>query len=519
VTLLRAVLDTLLREDFHGIRSQGSVVDGRLRFSTVSIPVRPDGFLCDIAVAEPEVECDGRVLTDLESVLALFREWVEPDDVGGFDAFVTECRDAQTAADLQRAHRATALRRIGCRPRTGMAGGLGYDTLAAHVGHPVYPTGLARQGITPADQLRYAPEYHPTFTLRWAGIPAAAVTCAGTLPHWWPTGDDLGMTGDVLPFPVHPLAGQGPDWLTVAPTLSMRTVAVLADPGTHIKLPLPTSTLGLRNRRTIKPGTLVDGAVVGRLLAAVLAREPRFADRVLLADEQTYAHANDEMLTFLVRRYPALDSADVVPLAALPACSVLDELADRYFGGDRTALLTGYLELLLDFQVTLLLRYGIALESHQQNMSLVLDRVAGRTRIRLLLKDNDGPRLRADRLPPARAADLALLDDRRILVDDTEPLIDVFTTITLHLCAAAIVFGANGIDRRLVPDLLAAAIERHPASADRRLLVANTLAADRLPVKAMVTAGTLLTKQRSGAADINKFYLRCGPNYLTNRST
>jgi hypothetical protein len=39
------------------------------------------------------------------------------------------------------------------------------------------------------------------------------------------------------------------------------------------------------------------------------------------------------------------------------------------------------------------------------------------------------------------------------------------------------------------------------------------LEAERLPVKAMVTAGTLLSKQRSGAADINKFYTS-GPNYL-----
>ncbi|HEX5406078.1 MAG TPA: IucA/IucC family protein [Pseudonocardiaceae bacterium] len=514
MTLLRAVLDTLLREDFCGMRTRGSVVDGWLRFRDCAIPVRPDGFLCDIAVAEPMVEYDGRQVTDLDSVLALFRCWVEPDDVGGFDAFVTECRDARATMALQQAHRVTVPH------RPGMAGSLRYDTLAAHVGHPVYPTGLARQGIAPADQLRYAPEYHPTFGLRWMGIPAAAVTSAGTLPDWWPTPDDLGLTGDVVPFPVHPLAGAGPEWLTVAPTLSMRTVAVLADPDTHIKLPLPTSTLGLRNRRTIKPGTLVDGAVIGRLLAAVLAREPRFADRILLADEQTYSHANDELRTFLIRRYPTgLDPADVVTLAALPACSVPDDLADRYFAGDRTALLTEYLTLLLDFQVTLLLRYGIALESHQQNISLVLDRVTGRTRTRLLLKDNDGPRVRADRLPPDLTDDLALLDDQRVLVAHTEPLIDVFTTITLHLCAAAIVFGTGGIDRRLVRDLLVAAIDRHPDSADRRLLVANTLAADRLPVKAMVTAGTLLTKQRSGAADINKFYLRSGPNYLTNRST
>jgi siderophore synthetase component len=203
--------------------------------------------------------------------------------------------------------------------------------------------------------------------------------------------------------------------------------------------------------------------------------------------------------------------------------AVTTDLADRYFGGDRLALLAGYLAPLLDFQTTLLLRYGMALESHQQNVSLVL----GQDRIRLLLKDNDGPRLRVDRLhaafdgatPPD--ADPALLADRRILVTDTEPLIDLFTTITLHLCAAAVVFALPSEDHRhglaMIRDLLAAAIERHPPGDDAKRLRAATLDADRLPVKAMVTAGTLLTKERSGATDINKFYLRDGPNYLSAR--
>jgi siderophore synthetase component len=161
----------------------------------------------------------------------------------------------------------------------------------------------------------------------------------------------------------------------------------------------------------------------------------------------------------------------------------------------------------------------MALESHQQNVALVFDH----TGIRLLFKDNDGPRLRADRLRaglgdwPA-GGDPALLADRRILVEDTAPLVDLFTTITLHLCAAAIVFGTNGTDPGLVRDLVRAAIERHPDSADRRVLVDRTLDARRLPVKAMVTAGTWLAKRRSGAADVNKFYRYTGPNYLNPRS-
>jgi hypothetical protein len=33
----------------------------------------------------------------------------------------------------------------------------------------------------------------------------------------------------------------------------------------------------------------------------------------------------------------------------------------------------------------------------------------------------------------------------------------------------------------------------------------------------MLTAGTLMTKARSGASDINKFYGTTGPNYLGRR--
>jgi hypothetical protein len=68
---------------------------------------------------------------------------------------------------------------------------------------------------------------------------------------------------------------------------------------------------------------------------------------------------------------------------------------------------------------------------------------------------------------------------------------------------------------RLVRDRLAEAVERLGTGAGEPGAVLRTQVLDspRLPVKAMVTAGTLLTKERSGAADINKHYTT-GPNYL-----
>ncbi|MFG3475981.1 IucA/IucC family protein [Streptomyces sp. NPDC047980] len=565
--LLLRVLSALLREDVVGLRSRGRPVeraDGTwLRLETpgpdaLLLPVREDGFQCAWAAREPLLrrESDGAELTDTDTVLAELRALAAPVDRGGFDAFADECRQTLATVRLHEATEEETLRtladRHGADPAdwTGLSGGLALDALAARLDHPVYPTARGRSGLTVAALRAYAPEFHPRFALRWLAVPREAVTAAGPLPG--PAPSALGLSGldrTHVALPVHPLtaAGQlgravraaGLDGLAVpaprphldvVPTLSMRTVALAGRPGTHLKLPLATSTLGRLNRRTIKPGTLADGAAVQRLLQAVTAREPRFRDTVLHADETCFAHAGHELLAVLTRRQPSgLDRCLVVPMAALLARApsgrlVVDHLADRFHGGDPLALLDAVLTLLLDFQTTLF-GYGIALESHQQNVSLVLDASGGGPRLRLLLKDNDGPRINGARLRAVLGGDApgpGDFDDRRILTDGDGPLADLFTTVTVHLCAGAYAFGLAGhgrapLDRllRLVRDRLAEAVERLGTGPGEpgAVLRARVLDAPELPVKAMVTAGTLLAKERSGASDINKHYTT-GPNYL-----
>lgn len=373
-------------------------------------------------------------------------------------------------------------------------------------------------------------------------MPREAVTLTGPLPEGWPTPQMLGMEdlhGTHLALPVHPLTVGAPldealrvtglagrarladhAYLEVVPTLSMRTVAVAADPTLHLKLPLATATLGLRNRRSIKPGTLVDGAAGQRLIERVIEREPRFRDTVLHADETTYAHAGHELLAVLCRRYPAgLDDTAVVPLAALLAEApggrlVVDRLADRFHDGDPLALLDACLTLLFDWQTTLF-AHGIALESHQQNVSLVLGPEPGR--VRLLFKDNDGPRINTARLAAVLPGPWGF-DDERTYGTEDGPVADMFATITVHLCAGAYAFGLARRGRAL-PTLLGLVRDRLGEAVDRlggtpaAVLRTRILDAPHLPVKAMVSAGTLLSKERSGAADINKHYTT-GPNYL-----
>ncbi|MCT9932544.1 siderophore biosynthesis protein [Planotetraspora sp. A-T 1434] len=634
------VLNALLREDYAGISSRlTSDKDGVALILASGRRVRlcPGSPFQDFAVAAPDATKPGRAASadfGLEEVLRTLEAVADPADAEGVAAFTTECHETLAALDLHEHHREEVIARLlrqeriapGLADEVGdRAGGSGrglifYETLAAGVDHPLYPTARCRLGVSADELLAHAPEFAPSFELAWAAVPRARVTPspaeagvdvgtemnAGTeaggrsdadaganadavaevvagvgveagakagagasgQPSWWPRPGDVGLShrlaGTHVLFPVHPLTvprladmpdvivGRKP-YLTVRPTLSMRTVEV--EERTHLKLPLATSTLGLRNRRSIKPGTLRDGALAESLLREVLQREPRM--RVALADEQSYGHAGHEYLGWLIRRLP---EGEIVPVAALlaawpedaircseqltwrpedwtlrpgaPRCQdsgpwpgsatpgretrlVLHELADRFFGGDVKGLLRDYLATLFAWNVGLFVRYGIALEAHQQNLALVF----GDGPMRLLVKDNDGLLASPDRL---RGAGLGVPDfgDDRMLTDDPHAVADVFVTITLHLAAAAITFPALGDGLRdptaadLLREELSAALDPFGDDPMARLLRARTLDADRLVGKSMVLAGTLVDKRRSGARDINKFYGTTGPNYL-----
>lgn len=578
------ILDALLREDHLGILARGRLTGGGGWWTaplpggrTMLLPVRPDGYLADHALSAPFVavrDAAGAVTAadTLDGVLDALAPRDDPEAEAGWADFREECRQSARIVAMHDAESAaiavglTAASGAPARAPRGFAGLLVHEAAAAVRDHPVHPNGRARWGFSDDEIRAYAPEYLPEFRLGWTLVPRSDVRFSAALgeglPAWWPSAAELGAPGpsgepgaDLVALPVHPITlargevagvvrpgGHDPavPGLRVVPTLSTRTVALLDSPGTHLKLPLPTASLGRRNKRTIKPGSLAGGETMQRILEEVLAREPELARRVLLADESRWADSASDLHAVLVREYPrTLEDDLLAPAAALPAPApadprvrVLDTFAAEA-GLGVEAWIDDYFSVLLDFHVALWLRYGIALEAHQQNITVAQGAGPaaghGGGGLRLVYKDNDSGRIDCARATaalgrPVRAEDFG---DARIAAQDPAELADMFTTITLHLCTASLVVEAAGADLGARAALFARVRARLEGACERwtdprdagslaaaALLRERVLDAERLPIKGMLTAGTLLPKERLGCADVNKFYLRTGPNYL-----
>lgn len=576
------VVDTLLREDVRECASRGELFSGDalpdaatagfaadqrwLRVSQLGpaalwIPVTPTRYMQDWRLTRLPVlreRADGfDALQDIDAILAAWAGNLPADAARLFTAYADECRAAREHRAAAHAERA----RWFASPDSANGHALPawhrrmqhYDRLAAFLDHPYYPSARAKLGFAASDLAHYAPEFQPEFELNWLAVPRDRYHPTGdALPPRWPGFADVGLAPSLARthalVPVHPfvwrhhlegfLAEAG---LTdqviraplthsrVAPTLSVRSLILLDAPEWHIKLPLTIRTLGAKNIRTIKPSTIGDGHRIQTLLGDIAAREPALRGRLLLTDEANGAHVDQRpFLGFILRRYPApmLVDATVVPVAGLLAETAggklaAEELAERFHGGDLDAWFDAYLSLTLRLHLTLWLRYGIALESNQQNSMLVY----GDDGLRLLLKDNDAARIDLRQLAcrwPELACRLDGLEDPRIDVPDALPLAQMFITITLQLNIAALVediaqrrgtdpaAGYARVRSRIDTVLAELADAGEDTAFARRMLLDD----DRLHLKYLLTAASLVERVQTGATDVNKFYGKRAPNFL-----
>lgn len=586
--IARRVVDTLLREDVRACVSGAELVSPAVLPSDLGkyaieacawlkvshfgtgllwIPVREAPFMQDWRSAGLPLlwQEDGKVgaLHAVEDIVACFAIGLPEDAASLFNAFAEECRVAAShreASEAERERWFSELRLAGaCAERQEwQASLLHYDRLGAFLDHPLYPTARAKLGFDEEALAAYGPEFQRSFQLRWVAVPRAlhhpSIADEQGWPSPWPSFEDVGLPASMAQahalVPVHPfvwdrqlgvflresgLAGQVTPaplpYLTVAPTLSVRTVVLLDAPGWHLKLPLTIRTLGAKNIRTIKPSTIWDGHSIQTTLGAIAAREPAIAGRLLLTDEECGAHVDNRMfLGYILRRYPEelLRDSTLIPVASLMASTpsgklVAEEVAAQCYDSDVAAFFNDYLELTLRLHLLLWLRYGIALESNQQNSVIVVSR--SEPRLRLLLKDNDAARIHLGHLQrrwPDLASHLAGLQDLRIAVTEQLPLAQMFTTITLQLNIAVLVehlapiLGQSAaalyanVRQRIEAVLEELAAEGEDIALARRVLLED----DRLYIKYLLIAATLAEKSETGAADVNKFYGRSAPNFL-----
>jgi siderophore synthetase component len=574
------VVDALLREDVRECVTRARLVSsealhkragfapaqrwleiGHFGMGRMWIPVSPERFMQSWRLTRLPLlaEQDGEVqaLFDVADILARFSAGADADTAAHFAGFQHEC-----AAAVEHRRAAEEARRDWFEAAAGQDTAtwhermLRHDRLASYLDHPLYPTARAKLGFEVGDLRRYAPEFARVFELNWLAVPRVLYHPSGDgLPPGWPRFADVGLpeelSADHALVPVHPfvwdkhldgfLADSGlgarvirapRSHMPVTPTLSVRSLVLVDAPDWHIKLPLTIRTLGAKNIRTIKPSTIRDGQRVQDLLGAIADREPAIRGRLLLTTEDIGAHvANQTFLGYIIRRYPEtlLKCSTPVPVAGLLAPSpggvcVAEEMAVRFYGGDLLALFDDYLELTLRLHLTLWVRYGIALESNQQNSVLVFSDEG--PRLRLLLKDNDAARLyrrRLERAAPALTGYIAALEDARLSVDDELPLAQMFTTITLQLNLAVPVEGlAGGVPgfardqayARMRARIAAILDELAEQGEDIALARQTLLEDDRLYIKYLLTAATLFDKGATGAADVNKFYGKSAPNFL-----
>jgi len=419
------------------------------------------------------------------------------------------------------------------------------DQLASYRDHPFYPTARAKTGFD-EDALRaYAPEFDPAFELHWLAVPRDQATVSTIVPDFWPRlralGLDAALESSHAAFPVHPMTWSRlhefalPDgtlrapltYLRVRPSLSVRTVIPIDHPTQHLKLPLLMFTLGALSLRLMRPSSLYDGLWFQRVLNEIRASVPALRDRYVHVDEAHFGHVADSLhLSYLLRVYPYMnEQSTLVPVAAL--CAPMPDgrpfslhLVDRFYDGDLLAWWRQYLDLLCDVHLRLWLMYGVALEANQQNSVIIYRHDAAP---RLLMKDNDAGRVYRHRLhsqlPQAEA--FGPLHNQRILVPDDIALGQMFCTITLQLNLLAVlecVAEANPVLRERMHDALREGLltilqnlqdEGMDTSPAWRLFDAPTL-----PVKYLLSAGSLLSKDATGATDIQKFYGNSAPNFM-----
>ncbi|MGF1879716.1 IucA/IucC family protein [Vibrio splendidus] len=576
--LTQRLVDTCLREDLFGLVSQSrfeSQLPSTLKLSsyprnqiwavfagsdfTLYLPVTPSYYMQRWVYGQPDgskgdgwfIERNGVVETQQH-----YQDWIELLKASAhesshslLDGYLQELKCAEKhkgLCDSAFSQHSEALMLPMSQLERWEQKLLRADQIASYLDHPYYPTARAKFGLSDHDLEQFAPEFAQSFELRWLAIEKSLVTLTSPQPECWPTMEQVGLPADFALshelFPAHPLTLRSLDGLPddvieapvacleVTPTLSVRTVVVNTAPQTHIKVPLIMRSLGTKNIRLIKPSTLYDGHWFERLLTHLEQTDQDLRGTLFHCNEKHGGHVGDDKtFAYIVREYPLSYFQDkaLVPVAALASPMpderlFLEHLAEQYYQQNTLTWFKDYVDLLCKVHLTLWIRYGIALESNQQNAIIAFNEQGKMT---LAMKDNDAARIWPERFQTFEQQSPVKCDhllDQRITVDNELALGQMFTTITLQLDIAAIVeaMATKGIaTSAYLYEVVANSLSQQLSQLDKQghnTKLANEMLFEspNLYAKYLLSSGSLLSKEASGASDINKFYGLSAPNFL-----
>ncbi|MEV8454814.1 IucA/IucC family protein [Streptomyces sp. NPDC052095] len=293
------------------------------------------------------------------------------------------------------------------------------------LGHPLHPTPKSREGLSEAESRLYSPESHGSFPLHWMAVdPSVLATDSAWTDKGRPVpaaelvaahAEGLRLPDGTAPLPLHPwqarelrhrpevaalfdaglLHDLGPHGERWHPTSSVRTVH---QPGADVMLKLSLGVRITNSRRENLRKELHRGVEVHRLLRSGLATEwhaahPEFdivRDPAWLAVDGLDA-TPVRGLDVILRHNPFGPLDDAVCIAALTAprpwpgragmrsrlAGIVHALAaatGRGTGAVATEWFLRYLDRVVRPVLWLDGRAGVALEAHQQNTLVLLDR-------------------------------------------------------------------------------------------------------------------------------------------------
>lgn len=437
--LLQDLFDSLWLEDLYGFRSHcrfhasaeeavlevelspGRVLRWHGRAAGGLRPFRVSGR----GVASPGApQAAGLAAVEVAETLQTADWWKET--TGRLARFF---RLACAQAELAAAHESGVLARLAAAPDDLLS----WETLSCLKDRPFHPLARAKDWGD-SDGSAYAPEAAAAILLQWvavrrdrvrgsagaAGQPVAeALLDPAQHDRLATTAHARGADGDAwLWMPVHPwqwahlergaspaladciALGTGPG--AAIPTASLRSLAVIGRRGVHLKLALSVNALGAV--RTLPPRYLHNATLASACLEKLRERDGWLASHLLLCDENQWwalrqrdaLEAEPGELACLVRRYPSLPDARLVPMAALPVVTADGALPafNRLLGAaaaedEAWTLFAEVAGALLDLGLRCL-ACGVMPELHGQNVLLA---IRGRGIAALVLRDHDTLRI------------------------------------------------------------------------------------------------------------------------------